>query len=1340
MRKFGLNIKMVAAILVMAALNIMNVKADSALAFFRHMTVEEGLSSNQVRSIMQDEEGFVWVGTDHGLNRYDGRSFKCYHLPDQWKYSTLMVLFENEGVIWVGTDKGLFFFDKYTEVITLADIRTENGVCVTGEVNSICRDKDGDIWISTFGQGLFRYDEVEDVLKHYPFDAVSGRLSTVYVDRANQVWALTNWGSPALSKLNKATDAFESFLLNFNGRRFSGGGLVLFEDSNQRFWLGSWGGGLYEIDRMSGNVTMTLGVSLENGAGLNHIHSIVEYEPGLLLIGSDDGLLMYDTHTKEYWNHTEDVMYASGLSSRFVYPMMKDREGSLWVGTFYGGINYHSVFSNLFDRHTFSPYANDSICGKIIGGFCEDGNRNIWVASDDGGLSCYDVRTGKYRNYTNIPGENSLSYDNVHALCMDGDDLWIGTYTGGVNVLDTRTGQFRLYLPVEGDPSSIDGTSSYAIFKDRDGRIWVSTMNGINLYDREEDKFVRMKYIPSQIADIDQDRSGAMWFSTQGGGLVKYHEGTDTWTVYRASGEYGSLPGDYVNCGFLDSKGRMWFGTNSGLCRYNKEEGNFERIETGEDLSNICGIVEDKNVLWITTNHGLLRYEVGGSMHLFSTSNGLCSNQFIANSIFKASDGKIYAGTTNGFNSFYPYQIKTNQVEPQVEVISVEVDNAPVAPAYAEDGSRKIVLDHKDKSITLHYASLSFCIPQKNQYAYKLEGFDKEWNNVGNISHATYTNLPAGNYVFLVKGTNNDGLWCSEPERFEIQVRPHPLLSASFKVLYCILLVLLLFFIIAMVLRFNDKKHEKEMDKLEERKEQEVYEAKINFFTTIAHEIRTPLSLIIGPLENALKKADKMPEPVREDLKTVERNSQRLLYLVNQLLDFRKVEQDSMVMRYVNQPIEPLICSVCERFSPTINYNGSQLQISYPPKPLSVSVDGEALIKLISNLLSNACKYTKDLVKISCHLDPKDENWFIISVYDNGCGISHAEQSKIFLPFYQTLENKPGTGIGLSLVRSIAELHGGSIHVKSELGSFSEFIVRLPVYHDEPVQESAVSGEADLKSMSLDDILNMDVVAGMQDDKPIILVVDDNEEIVNFLSDILSGQYSVITACNGVEAWDKVLENPDLSLIIADWMMPELDGIGLCRRLRENLQTSHIPFVLLTAKTDDASKVAGMDCGADAYIEKPFSVQYLEACLKNLIAMREALRRRYTSSPLTSLTTVANNSMDSRFLQTMTSLIEENMSDSNLSVEFLTEQMGVSRSSFYNKIKSLTDSTPNELIQLMRLKRAAQLLTEHKYRINEICYMVGFNNPSYFSKCFAKQFGMKPGEFASRSSDGKSEA
>ena len=855
-------------------------------------------------------------------------------------------------------------------------------------------------------------------------------------------------------------------------------------------------------------------------------------------------------------------------------------------------------------------------------------------------------------------------------------------------------------------------------------------MAGINLYNREEDNFIRVKDLESLTIDIDQDADGNIWFSTQGKGLFKYNPDKKTWKNYVYSNTPGALVNDQVNCVLIDGNGNMWVGTMNGLCKYDAGEDRFEAIPLDIPSRNICGIVEDQHVLWLTTTKGLVRYAPGESCQVFTRSDGLQSEQFLPNAALKASDGKIYVGSVNGFNAFYPYQIKMNKVLPPVVITGLEIFNKEIRIGdkklpKALNWMAELDLSYKDHVFSLLYASLSYCTPEKNQYAYKLEGFDKDWNYVGSQNKATYTNLPAGTYVFKVKATNNDGIWSNQEASLKITIHPPFYWSTASKILYFIWVCIALTFFIRFLLKRTEKKHTAEINQLNVSKEKEVHEAKIKFFTMIAHEIRTPVSLIIGPLEKIMKSSIPMPAVLRDDLNIIDRNSQRLLFLVNQLLDFRKVEQEGITMRYASQNIRQLLQAVCERFKPFITQHGAHLEVEYPDADFTAMVDSEAITKMISNLLTNASKYTKDKVVLSCIVQP-EQHTFVVKVTDNGIGISKEDRKRIFKPFFQAMDNKPGTGIGLSIVKSIVESHNGCIEVESEINKGSSFIVTLPI---EQVGAEVQEGEAGvLNPVIPEDILSETLPVMSSKNKPLMLIVDDNEEMLNFLSSSFSAQYSILTAEDGMEALEKLKEH-EVTLIVSDWMMPRMDGVEFCKALRADRSISHIPFILLTAKTDTNSKIEGMDCGADAYIEKPFSVQYLEACIKNLLDLRNLLRQKFSKMPLVPLNSIANNSMDNKFLTRINEIIEQNFSNSELSVDFLAEELCISRSGLFAKIKTLANVTPNELIQIVRLKKAAALLSENKYRINEICYMVGFNNPSYFAKCFQKQFGIKPGEF-----------
>lgn len=576
-----------------------------------------------------------------------------------------------------------------------------------------------------------------------------------------------------------------------------------------------------------------------------------------------------------------------------------------------------------------------------------------------------------------------------------------------------------------------------------------------------------------------------------------------------------------------------------------------------------------------------------------------------------------------------------------------------------------------------------------------------------------------------MKASNNDNIWNEEGTSIRIIVHPPFYLSLPFKIGYVLLFLLALGLLLRYVIRRSEKKHAKAIDELNSKKEIEIHEAKIYFFTMIAHEIRTPVSLIIGPLEKIMQSTH-IPTNERQELEIIDRNSQRLLYLVNQLLDFRKVEQKEIRMKFSSQSIKELMQAVCERFSPTLQQNGVSFSVTYPDEHFHADVDKEALTKVLSNLLTNANKYTQSRIEVRFQEHPEKQT-FSIEVKDNGKGMNEEELKKIFKPFYQASENKPGTGIGLSIVKGIVEAHHGQIKVTSQQGHGSSFMITLPQKQE---NLSAEEEENQAGNPLPEDIIpEQNATASMsQKVLPIMLIVDDNEDMLHFLSSHFQTSYTIVTAVDGVDALNKLKEQ-EVALIISDWMMPNMNGIDLCKAVRNNQLTSHIPFILLTAKTDTEAKITSMNCGADAYIEKPFSLQYLEACIKNLLELRLQLRQKFSQMPTVSINSIAANQNDKVFLEKMNHLIEENLNNEELSVDFLAEKLCISRSGLFVKIKGLANTTPNEMIQIIRLKKAASLLLENQYRINEVSYMVGFNNPSYFSKCFQKQFGMKPGEY-----------
>ncbi len=1287
---------------------------------FRHYNIENGILSNNISSILQDQKGFIWIGTDNGLSRFDGNQFTFYQKSNPL-YSGLhansinTICETNTNGLWIGTENGVYIYNQVQDTFTPFTKKTSNNIKISSWINYIIQDKEKNIWIATRKQGVFQYNTQTGKLIQYEIPENSNIIIRLLNDEQNNIWAS---GPYHLCRLNKVTNKFEIFQIeNESTGVYS---MALWEDSSHQLWIGTWEKGLWKLDPQTKQVEKYF--TPDNGKSILHIHSIIEYSPEIFFIGSDDGLTIFNPITQESYLYNQYGEESCSLSDKFIYPMLKDREGGVWIGTYYNGINYLPPYCGQFNGYSGSddiPYFKS----RIISRFCEDENGNIWIASDDSGLSCFNPSTMQFLDFN---GRKKLNKHNLHALCMIDKDLWIGTYGDGIQVLNAQTGKIKNYNTTNG----LDENSIYSIFKDSQGQIWTGSMNGICQYDAQKQHFTPIKHLEALIIEIVEDAKGNLWIATQGKGLFRYSpQKNKEWEKYGLEKGFNSLT---VNHLCINKDNEIWAATSEGLYLYNplKDIFTYQPLRLPNECIN--AILEGEDCLWLTTAKGLVKYTPATQeTQIFTKSDGLQSEAFIMASALKTRNGEFYIGSINGFNTFYPHQLKLNTQKPNVVLTSLEIFNQKIDTQKdgtlpeAIDHLKEIHLSYKDNVITLNYAALSYCTPQKNQYAYMLEGFDKGWNYVGSQHSTTYTNLPAGTYTFRVKASNNDNIWNEEGTSIRIIVHPPFYLSLPFKIGYVLLFLLALGLLLRYVIRRSEKKHAKAIDELNSKKEIEIHEAKINFFTMIAHEIRTPVSLIIGPLEKIMQSTH-IPTNERQELEIIDRNSQRLLYLVNQLLDFRKVEQKEIRMKFSSQSIKELMQAVCERFSPTLQQNGVNFSVTYPNEHFHADVDKEALTKVLSNLLTNANKYTQSRIEVRFQEHPEKQT-FSIEVKDNGKGMNEEELKKIFKPFYQASENKPGTGIGLSIVKGIVEAHHGQIKVTSQQGHGSSFMITLPQKQE---NLSAEEEENQAGNPLPEDIIpEQNATASMsQKVLPIMLIVDDNEDMLHFLSSHFQTSYTIVTAVDGVDALNKLKEQ-EVAMIISDWMMPNMNGIDLCKAVRNNQLTSHIPFILLTAKTDTEAKITSMNCGADAYIEKPFSLQYLEACIKNLLELRLQLRQKFSQMPTVSINSIAANQNDKVFLEKMNHLIEENLNNEELSVDFLAEKLCISRSGLFVKIKGLANTTPNEMIQIIRLKKAASLLLENQYRINEVSYMVGFNNPSYFSKCFQKQFGMKPGEY-----------
>lgn len=1317
--------------------------AFSAQYKFKHFSTSNGLPSNSIQCITQDHQGFIWIGTENGVSRFDGIDFKTfkYITDDSTSIGSNYInsIFEDSrNYFWMGTDCGVYIYSPEQESFSFFAKSTKEGVSITTGISHLIEDKQENIWISTEGQGVFFYDQQQDELMQFKLipsvpdiEANSNFIYSLFIDSEDNIWASARTLADPLYLFDKQKRQFLPYSFTPTPSSFI---YAINEYPQGNLWLGSWEDGLYQLNTKSGNVKTYLSPKKEKG--ISHIHSISHYKSDVLLIGSDDGLLEFNTASEEYTLITSSELDADGLSDKFIYPIYKDREGGLWIGGYYKGLNYAAPNKGYIESFTHSAYKN-SVCGNIISNFCEDPSGNIWIGSDDGGLSYFNTQTRSFKNYRPVSGKNSLSYHNVHALMVDEGKLWIGTYGGGLNVMDIATEQFKHYLPEGKNKRSIGGNSVYSIFKDNKGDIWIGTMQGINTYNRETDDFNHVRSTGTTTLDIIQEKDDMLWFATWGGGAYRYNPHTEEWQHYTLNKQdNSSIPHNIVFCFCIDRNERLWIGTDNGLCYYDKENNCFVREPLTISSTTICNIISYENALWLSTSNGFV-YFSPETKHtkIFTTNDGFQNDHFTIKGSLLSSDNKMYLGTTHGFNILCPQTLNSNTYVPPVVITNFQIFNKELKIGVDGDlkkaigYTKELTLTHQQNVFNIEYAALSYCAPTKNEYKYMLDGFDKDWNLVKNQHKATYTNLPAGKYIFRVKGSNNDGVWNDEETTLTIRVLPPFWRSTWAYCIYALLCASNIFYLIYFIRKRAEQKNKIRIKKLQAENEKELYNAKINFFTQVTHEIRTPVSLIIGPLEKILEQNTELADTTLTDLNIIDRNSKRLLTLVNQLLDFRKAEQSTYTPTFSRQNIYTVSKGIYDRFHPLITKKGINFDFTMKNADLVAMIDAEAYTKTVSNLLSNAVKYAKG--KISMSIAEKDKQ-FTLKITDDGDGIAESEQKNIFKPFYQiTGNNKPGTGLGLSLVKLLVEAHHGMIDVSSVPGETS-FMVTLPLLQASTTNSSSKDDAlTDTNDYSYLIEEEQKVPFTADQNKPALLIVEDNIDLCNFLYNQFHQTYTVCITHNGKEGIDQ-LSRQSFDIIISDIMMPVMDGIEFCKETKANYLYSHIPFILLTAKIDSTSKVESIKTGADAYIEKPFSIQLLQVQMENLLNSRKLLKKKFSEMPFMKLDSIAGNKADELFLSKLNSIIEQNISNTDFSIDALAEQLCISRSGLFSKIKVLTDMTPNELIHLVRLKKAAELLSTKEYRINEICYLVGFNNPSYFSKCFQKQFGVLPKDFTTK--------
>lgn len=1291
---------------------------------FRHYDTQAGLSQNSVLAIVQDSMGFMWFGTHDGLNRFDGHSFKVYHkslLPHGLGNGRIEVIYQTpDHELWVGTEHGVYIYSPVTDSFRRFSVTADDGRMVEGQVKIITGDANR-IIVSSIGHGIYIYDKRHGKLTHHPLEGLPS-VSSICIDAGQTIWLGFYEGGLSYTRNDFKTivnfsDASGQTVLN----RQTITGIVPTEKG--LLYLCSSVSGLSELNISEKQVAPLIPAA--DGKSI-YAHGMLQCDDELL-VATENGLYVYDISTRSISHYTYEATNPFSLSDNSLQTVFRDKDDGIWVGSYFGGVNYAPRMSYAFSNYIPRVDRPGSLHGRRVGQLAEAADGTIWVGTEDGGLNRFSPATNQFTFV-----EASASFLNVQCLCVVDSQLWVGTFDHGLKVLDAATGSLlRSYQSGYGEGDLHDNTI-FSIEQTADGTVYVGTLGGAYRYEPATDRFIQIPELPQNIVyDIMEDHAHNLWVAVYDQGVYMQAAGSSQWQHFDEAD--GSLGGNNVVKLYETSRGEVWaVSDGSGVNRYDAQRHRFLSvpIPSYHPKRVFQSMVEDsEGLLWLTTNEGLVCYDSeSGSSRIYTTDNGLLSNDFSRQSALCSSTGRIYLGCLSGLVAFSPQSflgllsapaIVATELMLQGRVVDNMMPESPLTQNISTTHS--LTLPYDQNSLALKIAVLSYRDAQSRQIRYRLEGFDRQWQYLYSDDYIRYTNLPAGHYVLHVTDmTNNEKT--AIPLTISITVRG-PWYRAWWAWLIYLLVaaaaVVMAYRYLTQRARMN---RQLAMEKFEHEREQELYQSKIHFFTNVAHEIRTPLTLIKGPLTDILQK-DSGDEVERENLEIMDQNVTRLLNLTNQLLDFRKIERDGIRLSFRRCNIGQLVSDVYVRFKPVIQQRGISATLSLPEQPLQAYVDSEAFTKIVSNLMTNATKYCDHIIQVEL---TRSEDQVVLTTRNDGPLIPAQLRQQIFKPFFraEAAESQTGTGIGMALARSLAELHSGHLDILDDK-LLNVFCLTLPIE-----QEGCLFAPDNDQSEPEDSL--SDPAANSDDSQlPLVLIVEDNASLQVYEKKHLGRHFRVMTADNGQKAME-VLNDHDVDIIVSDVMMEPVDGFELCRQVKEDINTSHIPFILLTALTLDSAKVKGMESGADSYIEKPFSMDYLLSVIQNLLRTRQSIKQAYATSPFLQQETVSISKADEVFMQRLEKVMADNMNDSDFDINTMASQLFMSRTNLNRKIRGLFNLTPNNYIKVERLKRAAYLLKQGDTRVNEVCYMVGFSSPSYFTQCFQKQFGLLPKDFISQ--------
>lgn len=1354
---------------------------------FQRFSIQEGLTHNSVLCMIQDRRGFLWFGTYNGLNRFDGYQFKEYNhdYQDTTSISQNLIIDlheDSKGRIWVGTaGSGLCSMDPHTEKFTRYKLEYEENGIITeiSTITAISEDNNGMLWIGSV-TGLYTLDL--ETRKSKPFKLIEipqGNviINSLFLDSAGDLWVGT-FGNGLFKISNSPTRPLIQWKHNplEAGTIANDNVLSIFEDNSGTIWVG-YINGIDSLDRKSGNF-IHFKHDPENPNSLStdilNSRSITEDKWGNLWIGTTDGLNKLNRDRTVFTHYRSDPNNPHSLGGNDIHAVLLDKIGNLWLGTVNGGISLTNLQSREFHLIQNEPGNRNSLSSNMVRAIYEDNDEMIWIGTEGGGLNKYDPKNGVFTHIKHEPGNpQSLQNNLVSSLLEDRQgNFWVGyggsnfyVNEGGLSKMDRSSNSFSHYNFQASKVFEESDRDVMSIFEDKSGIIWLTTQNGIKRLLPEAqtwEHFLHSKSNQDGISDawcytIFEDSRNDLWIGTGSKALNKMDKNREgKFHHYSADpNNPNSLSSHSIRHIVEDQQGYLWFATSGGgICQYDPTTENFTPFTKKDGLpSNSISRIEidDEGKLWMSTNKGICRFDpISKEVQSFDLGYGSLKHHFTtgyvnAGSSTKGKDGTLYFGGSDGIVYFHPQKIKAASNPAPVVLTQINVFDKAV-PGWNE--STDIVLPHHQNFISMEFAALSFVNAHNNRYAYYLENFDQDWIYSDDRRFVSYTNLSPGKYIFRVKASNYDGVWGESGINLALTILPPWWQTWWAYLLFFTLALITLYYLRKSILYWDRINNNLRLQQLEAEKMHELDQAKSAFFANISHEFRTPLTLISGTVDT-LKKKDEHSNLRHEAYELIEKNASKLLELIHRLLDLSKLESGKLKIDPKPGNITDFLESLTGSFISLFESKQIYFQNVMPEEATYASFDAPKLEMIISNLLSNSYKFTPEGGEVSflAEVEPALEGILklSISVKDTGIGIPQDKLDHIFERFYQEESSKTrayeGTGIGLSLVKELTTLMDGKVSVTSKLGKGSVFKVELLLKNIPPHEIDSImyvvaatngSPTMDLKSQYVSKLESKK--ESIITDKTKILVVEDNIDLRKFIRGQLKDEYMILESKDGLSGYQTALSSlPDL--IVSDVMMPDMDGFALCKKLKSEDITSHIPVILLTARADMDSRLEGLELGADDYLTKPFKVEELSARIKNLLESRRKLRERYQNSFSLNPREITSTSMEEKFVEKLLNIMEKHHANPDFDVETLGREIGMSRTNLYRKLKAIINQHPTEFIQTFRLKKAIMLLKCHSGNISDVAYSLGFNSLTYFTRIFKKHYGVTPSEYLQQHSE-----